>query len=376
MRRRLLVTSVSTLAFMMIPATAFACGGLIAPDGAVNLLKTTTLAAYHDGIEHYFTAFQFTGLGGAEFGSIVPLPGRPDDVVKAGDWTLQRLLREVAPPVLEDGAVFGLAANAAPQRVAVILETKVASLDITVVKGGAAGVAQWATDQGFALSPDAPEVLDFYAERSPYFMAVKFNAARAQRLGQESGDSIPIQITIPTDEPWVPLRILGLGKQPTESVEADVFLLTDEAPALIPAPLGAGTRAGLPVADGLVIQRSERASELLLTDLHSDKRMGWLPTKGMWFTYMQLNAQAGRLGYDLAIDPSGNGIPSLRAAGFPEGVSAPARNPVAGPDVQIVTKPVPVAGRTVVDRSGWLVSSVLLALLAVLAFRRRGMSLA
>ena len=77
-------------------APALACGGLIGPNGAVNLLRTTTLAAYHDGEEHYVTAFQFAGGGGA-FGSLTPLPGVPSSVEKGGDWTLQRLVRETDP---------------------------------------------------------------------------------------------------------------------------------------------------------------------------------------------------------------------------------------------------------------------------------------
>ena len=60
----------------LVAAPALACGGLIGPNGAVNLLRTTTLAAYHDGEEHYITAFQFAGGGGA-FGSLTPLPGIP-----------------------------------------------------------------------------------------------------------------------------------------------------------------------------------------------------------------------------------------------------------------------------------------------------------
>ena len=53
------------------------------------------------------------------------------------------------------------------------------SLHLTVVKGGAFGVGKWATQQGFLLPPDAPAVLDFYAQRSPYFMAVQFDAKKA-----------------------------------------------------------------------------------------------------------------------------------------------------------------------------------------------------
>ena len=53
-------------------APVLACGGLIGPNGAVNLLRTTTLAGYHDGQEHYITAFEFAGGGGA-FGSLTPV---------------------------------------------------------------------------------------------------------------------------------------------------------------------------------------------------------------------------------------------------------------------------------------------------------------
>ena len=77
-------------------APALACGGLIGPNGAVNLLRTTTFAGYHDGVEHYITSFEFAGGGGA-FGSLTPLPGVPTSVEKGGDWTLQRLRLETDP---------------------------------------------------------------------------------------------------------------------------------------------------------------------------------------------------------------------------------------------------------------------------------------
>ena len=52
------------LLIVLAAAPAFACGGLIGPNGAVNLLQTTTFAGYHDGEEHYVTAFQFAGAAG------------------------------------------------------------------------------------------------------------------------------------------------------------------------------------------------------------------------------------------------------------------------------------------------------------------------
>src|SRR2546425_13328522 len=79
------------------PSPAAACAGLIGSNGAVNLGRTSTLAAYHDGVEHYVTAFQFQG-GGGQFGTLIPLPGSPSSVERGGGWTLQRLALETAPP--------------------------------------------------------------------------------------------------------------------------------------------------------------------------------------------------------------------------------------------------------------------------------------
>ena len=90
---------------------AMACGGLVGPGGTVQLARTTTLAGYHDGVEHYLTSFTYAG-GGARFGSIVPLPGVPSDVRKGGEWTLQRLVRETQP----QPEVFRAAAFAADSR--------------------------------------------------------------------------------------------------------------------------------------------------------------------------------------------------------------------------------------------------------------------
>ena len=161
--RRVAIT-VMTLGLVLVAGPAWACGGLVAPNGAVQLVRTTTLSAYHDGVEHYITSFQFAGAEG-KFGSIVPLPGIPSNISKAGRWTLQRLQQEVQPPVAED-ALFAAAANGA-RSVQIIEETQVGALDLTVVKGGGSAVARWAEGNGFSLSPDAPEVLDFYANRSP-----------------------------------------------------------------------------------------------------------------------------------------------------------------------------------------------------------------
>ena len=281
------------------PSPAAACAGLIGSNGAVNLGRTTTLAGYHEGVEHYVTAFQFQG-GGGEFGTLIPLPGVPSKVERGGDWTLQRLIRETEPIGLK---ALGVEFDAA-QSVEVLQQVRIDALDITVLKGGGPDVATWATEHGFRLSPDAPEVLDFYARRSPIFLAAVFDGEAAAARGQQIGDGTPVHITIPTSNPWVPLRILGLGKQPDDRVDADVFLLTDLRPAILPGPQA-----------GLTLAHSEKATDSLLADLRSDAGGARVP-QSAWLTKLRVNSTAADLHYDLAVDTTGAHSPSRVAAGL------------------------------------------------------------
>ena len=312
------------LPLLLVPAAlalgaspAGACAGLIGPAGSVELLRTSTLAAHADGVEHYVTSFEFAG-GGAELGSIVPLPSVPTKVERGGDWTLQRLQQEVQP----EPTAF-LAASAEDDRagasVEVVLEARIDALDLTVLRGGGTAVGDWARENGFRLTPDAPEVLDFYARRSPVFLAARFDAPAARDRGQQIGTGTPVHLTIPTDEPWVPLRILGLGRGGTEVVEADVFLLTERRPSLL---------AGGP---GLDLERRERASDRLLDDLRSDAGMGWVPDDA-WLTHLALDVPAADLDYDLAIATAPGERPSPQAAGLVSPVDVPV-TVVEGADV-------------------------------------------
>jgi hypothetical protein len=322
LRRTLFVSTASIVALLLFAGPAIACGGLVNSNGSVTLVRTTTLAAYHRGIEHYVTSFEFAG-GKGEFGSIIPLPGVPTKVIRGGEWTLQRLVQETQPqPAAFEAAGAALAAS---DQARVILKTKIDALDIVVLEGGGTAVGNWAREHGFFLPPDAPEVLDFYAERSPIFMAVRFDATRAAEQGLGSGDGTPVHVVIPTTNPWVPLRILGLGAEAEAPVEADVYLLTDLVPALLPRPVtpsAASLVESTGGSAGLVLEASEPASSSLLADLRSDEGMSWLPRDGMWLTYLRVDSRAGDLTYDLAVDASGAGQPSPRAAGLPAGTSS------------------------------------------------------
>jgi hypothetical protein len=157
-------------------------------------------------------------------------------------------------------------------------------------------------------------VLDFYAHRSPIFLAAVFDGDAALQRGQQIGDGTPVHLTIPLSNPWVPLRILGLGKQPADRVDADVYLLTDSLPAVLPAG-----------ASGLSLVHSQAAKTRLLDDLRADDGMSWVPDAG-WLSQLRVASSVADLRYDLAIDASGLGAPSRLAAGLDS--SAPAAGPL------------------------------------------------
>jgi hypothetical protein len=187
-----------------------------------------------------------------------------------------------------------------------LMKVQIDALDITVLKGGSADIGAWAKAHGFRLPPDAPEVLDFYARRSQIFLAAAFDADAAAARGQQVGDGTPVHITIPTDNPWVPLRILALGKTGDEPVEADVYLMTDTAPALLPVPTD---------ENGIRLDHSAAATTSLLDDLRGDRGMEWIP-ESAWLTKVAVEAAASHLTYDLAIDASGANAPSRIDAGL------------------------------------------------------------
>jgi hypothetical protein len=224
----------------------------------------------------------------------------PTSVTRGGSWTLQRLELEVHPPAPETvtGAAKAALAAAAPAQV--LLRTQVDALTITVVKGGGPAVTAWVRQQGFTVSPDLPAMLNFYALRSPIFLTATFNPAAEAARGLHLGDGTPIDIAIPLSNPWVPLHILSLAKDPDDVVQADVFMLTDRQPALLSGP-------------GVQLRLSRPAEPSLLNDLRSDRGMGWIPTSA-WLSYLSVGAPAPSLTYDLAADVSGKGHPSLTAA--------------------------------------------------------------
>jgi hypothetical protein len=280
---------------------AFACGALVAPNGAIRLSRAATLVAWHDGIERYMTSFTYQG-DFSKLGWIVPLPAVPMKIEEGGAWTLQRLFRETHPEPVR--FVNDTAVQSATAGVEVLQQVKVEALNITVVRGSGQAVLDWATHNGFFLNNETRAHLLGYAKGSPIFMAAKYDLAAARARHQIQGDGAPVLITMKTPHLWVPLEVLAMEGQ---QVQADLYLLTDEPvntgdfSAKIGQP-AVGT--DVPGAPGLKVAFQEQMNSILYRDLSTDRNMGWVRSNS-WLTYLSLDAPETAVTYDLGISPTG-----------------------------------------------------------------------
>ena len=182
---------------------------------------------YSDGVERYVTAFQFTGEG-ESVGSIVPLPDVPTSVERGGDWTLQRLALEVAP-ALDDAASAATAAPTAAADVEILLETEIDALDITVLRGGGDEVGAWALDNGFLLVARRPRGARLLRPPQPgvHGRQVRRGARRRARARAPATARRSWRRSRPTTR-GCRCASSASASTPSQRVEADVFLLTDE----------------------------------------------------------------------------------------------------------------------------------------------------
>lgn len=294
---------------------ALACGGLVAPNGAVRLARASTFVAWHQGVEHYMTSFAYVG-DVPDVGWIVPLPAVPDDVTKGGAWTLQRLAREARPA--RPDAEVAFAGAAAPSAAEVLRTVVIDALDVTVLRGSGQAVLDWCAANRFSLTSETRDHILAYAQASPIFMAARYDLAQARLRGSFAGDGTPVLITMHTPRLWVPLEVLANAD---DQVDADVFLLTDSRPG-VGAIDSADPGQNVLVAPGMTVLRQEPVGDQLFRDLHGDRNMGWVPAGG-WFTALSLSAPGRLVTYDLTVDraavtlaPMGAGPEAVTRAGL------------------------------------------------------------
>jgi len=295
------VIALGLFAFQALPA--FACGGLLAPDGDVRLARAATLVAWHDGVERYFTSFSYQG-NVSNLGWIVPLPAVPIKIEEGGGWTLQRLFRETHPIEFEAFAQAASGADQPLRSAQVLQQVKIEALNITVLRGSGQEVLNWASSNAFSMSDDTRAHLLIYAKGSPIFMAAKYDTAAARARGQIQGDGAPILITMKTPHPWIPFEILANDGQ---RVQADVYLLTDMPVNTSDLNVKIGRSAvgsEVPGAPGMQVAFQEKMTPLLYHDLSSDRNMSWVRPDS-WLTYLSLDAPDSAVTYDMGISSTG-----------------------------------------------------------------------
>jgi len=362
MRRILAGLGVAATMLGISVVDASACGGLVAANGAVRLARATTMVAWHDGVEHYVTSFEYQGVA-TGVGWVVPLPAVPDSIVAAGRWTLQRLGLEFRPPVF--AAAEGAAgAPRAASSAEVLQQTTVEAVDITVLRGSAQQVIEWCRSNDFALNDETRAHIESYAKASPIFMAARYDVEAARRLGRFAGDGTPVLITMHTPHLWVPLEVLANAKDP---VDADVFLLTDARPSsgeeLSVFGLGASSAGDeLPGAPGFVLRAQERMTPSLHQQLSGDRNMAWVPSRA-WITFLTLNAASPTVTYDMSVGDDG----TIRLASLGTAPEAAATQP---PATQFTPQP-HLAGASVAAIAGVTAVPLLGVLLALRTWLRR-----
>lgn len=297
MRRMTTVAAGMTLLLVVMSPAALACGFLVAENGAIRLDTFTAASVLtEEGDAHYVTAFSFNGSP-ESFGAVIPLPDIPYEVEKAPGWFLQRLVIETTPPT---PVADGFAEVAAEAGAEVIAEYEVDSLDITILRGGGADVLAWADDNGFDLGvadgdpedlSDAVAMLEFYAERSPIFAAIRFDNERAIEQELQSGEGTPVRFSFhDQDQAWIPVKVLGFDKPGEEIVVADLFLMTPGQPTVL---------GGLVPGTDITFQRAYGPGSDLVFDLTDDERAEWIPTS-FTLTRVDVRTEQRLLEWDIA----------------------------------------------------------------------------
>ena len=106
----------------------------------------------------------------------------------------------------EDGGLAMLDAGSGDSGPDVVSQQSIGAFEIAVLEGGTAeSVAEWLTDNGYQMDPDATPILEEYLAQGFLFAAVKLATSA------ETSDVHPIVLRIPGDEPCVPIKLTRIA---------------------------------------------------------------------------------------------------------------------------------------------------------------------
>lgn len=214
--------------------------------------------------EHLVLSVQYDGAPG-EFVWVIPTEGRPKVEVQGGApfHELWKLTKIVQPAVRSSMEGAGAAPGAAPP--VVVIERKTAGpYDIAVLQATSGlGLFGWLRQNGFALDPQARDLLDDYVKKGWYFVAARIRPGGGQGQITENlrnGTIAPLHLTYPAKELAYPLRVTagngGTSKielfvvadnpKPAPGLRADTFTLTPQGAKgfAVSGPPGAVTTGG------------------------------------------------------------------------------------------------------------------------------------
>lgn len=178
------------------------------------------------GVEHFIRSAAFTGTS-ADFGFLVPTPGRPD----LGDapWQNTGRLEAATAPRTEvrrrlgefgcgspkkTGSVPPRAAAPAPAPVQVVERKRVGGFDAAVLKATDADALRgWLGRNGYASRPELRDWLGDYVDDGWHLTA--FKVANDLAGGRAVGSLHPVRLSFPTPQPVYPY------KEPADAAKPD-----------------------------------------------------------------------------------------------------------------------------------------------------------
>lgn len=220
-----LVASAAGLALVKAPDPVQACA-VVPPKGVhVDISEETAVIVWDAAakVEHFVRSASFASTS-AEFGFLVPTPGRPEVAESSPD--LYGRLAKVTEPRTEvrtktriggcagePGAtdfsrVGALLPQAAAPKVQVLERSKVGAFDYAVLKAeDPAALREWLGKNGFDARPELEGWLKVYTKNKWYLTAFKLSADAGTRVnGAMTTNTSAVRLSFPADRPFYPYR--------------------------------------------------------------------------------------------------------------------------------------------------------------------------
>lgn len=311
-----IATSVG-LAVGLVPAAAWACGGMVFPQHAERqggMSDQELFVAFEADETVLVASAGYEGIDAADFAFLLPLAAEPIAVLDADPALFIALDEQTAPEVtilLDEGDAGGGGCGAksggVPNDFAggggeggdVMVQQRGSTASYAwVVIGGDTGtaIADWLTAEGYALPDDYASALEPYVADGWFFFAAKV-------LPQAQGGAlVPIELHLPAATPEafeIPFGIAGHSLAPGQALGITTYVWSDGA--VVPDNQASGR-----IDPGQLVARSDSESnyiELERAILEGDPAGAWIIDYGLPTSVDELReAYATGVSYD-RVDP-------------------------------------------------------------------------